>query len=89
MSKPQDNPYLAHLPPSQRGVSTTSDPTAKEPLYGFIPRKVTGNQVRKVMVRERFLNRELNHTTELDCFYRMVMSTHSRNNLIRDNTKRS
>ncbi|PPQ71525.1 hypothetical protein CVT24_006473 [Panaeolus cyanescens] len=47
-SKPVDNPYLAHLAPSQRGVSS-ADPTAKEPLYGFMPRKVKGEQVRKAM----------------------------------------
>ena len=50
-SKPQDNPYLAHLPPHQRGVgSTNSDPSAKEPLYGFVPRHVKGEQARKAMV---------------------------------------
>ncbi|GLB45409.1 putative P-loop containing nucleoside triphosphate hydrolase protein [Lyophyllum shimeji] len=43
-----DNPYLAHLPPHQRGVGP-SNPAAKEPLYGFIPRKVKGEQVRKAM----------------------------------------
>ncbi|PPQ81540.1 hypothetical protein CVT25_013425, partial [Psilocybe cyanescens] len=48
-SKPRDNPYLAHLPPSQRGVGTGSNLTEKEPLYGFLPRKVNGAQVRKAM----------------------------------------
>jgi pre-mRNA-splicing factor ATP-dependent RNA helicase DHX15/PRP43 len=47
---PRDNPYLAHLPPSQRGAGVSIDPTAKEPLYGFMPRKVTGAQVLKAMV---------------------------------------
>jgi hypothetical protein len=46
----RDNPYLAHLPPSQRGAGVPVDPTAKEPLYGFLPRKVTGAQVLKAMV---------------------------------------
>ena len=46
----RDNPYLAHLPPSQRGAGISVDPTAKEPLYGFMPRKVTGAQVLKAMV---------------------------------------
>lgn len=46
----RDNPYLAHLPPSQRGAGVSIDPSAKEPLYGFLPRKVTGPQVLKVMV---------------------------------------
>ncbi|CAA7263822.1 unnamed protein product [Cyclocybe aegerita] len=45
-SKPKENPYLAHLPPSQRGVST---PGAKDPLYGFLPRRVKGEQVKNAM----------------------------------------
>ncbi|KAF5378123.1 hypothetical protein D9615_007544 [Tricholomella constricta] len=50
MAGPRDNPYLAHLPPSQRGAGPSgSNPAAKEPLYGFIPRKVNGEQVRKAM----------------------------------------
>ncbi|PBK60816.1 hypothetical protein ARMSODRAFT_965724 [Armillaria solidipes] len=38
-----DNPYLAHLPPSQRGAgsSKANMDTSKEPLFGFLPRKVT------------------------------------------------
>jgi pre-mRNA-splicing factor ATP-dependent RNA helicase DHX15/PRP43 len=48
---PADNPYLAHLPPSQRGAGVfASDPKIKEPLYGFLPRKVTGPQVLTAMV---------------------------------------
>ena len=50
MTTGRDNPYLAHLPPSQRGAGVSVDPTAKEPLYGFLPRKVTGPQVLKAMV---------------------------------------
>ncbi|KAG5640971.1 DEAH-box ATP-dependent RNA helicase prp43 [Asterophora parasitica] len=51
MAVPRDNPYLAHLPPSQRGAGPSgSNPASKEPLYGFIPRKVKGEQVRKAMV---------------------------------------
>ncbi|KAF8803325.1 P-loop containing nucleoside triphosphate hydrolase protein [Phlegmacium glaucopus] len=50
LAKPVDNPYLAHLAPSRRGVGTSaSDPTTKEPLHGFVPRKVTGQQVLKAM----------------------------------------
>lgn len=50
-SKHQDNPYLAHLPPHERGISTGgSNPSSKEPLYGFVPRLVKGEQVRKAMV---------------------------------------
>jgi pre-mRNA-splicing factor ATP-dependent RNA helicase DHX15/PRP43 len=57
MSGIKENPYLAHLPPSERGVSVSkagtsnSDPSSKEPLYGFMPRKVKGVQVRKALVR--------------------------------------
>ncbi|KAK0432590.1 hypothetical protein EV421DRAFT_1848468 [Armillaria borealis] len=38
-----DNPYFAHLPPSQRGTSSSKAnmDTSKEPLFGFLPRKVT------------------------------------------------
>ncbi|KAK0432562.1 hypothetical protein EV421DRAFT_1848364 [Armillaria borealis] len=38
-----DNPCLAHLPPSQRGAgsSKANMDTSKEPLFGFLPRKVT------------------------------------------------
>ena len=51
MTQPgRDNPYLAHLRPSQRGAGKPSDPTARDPLYGFVPRKVTGLQVLKAMV---------------------------------------
>ncbi|KAJ3784467.1 P-loop containing nucleoside triphosphate hydrolase protein [Lentinula aff. detonsa] len=46
-----DNPYLAHLPPFQRGAvhSSSSSSFEKEPLFGFLPRKVKGEQVRKAM----------------------------------------
>ncbi|KAJ3730587.1 P-loop containing nucleoside triphosphate hydrolase protein [Lentinula raphanica] len=46
-----DNPYLAHLPPSQRGIAPSSSASAseKEPLFGFLSRKVKGAQVRKAM----------------------------------------
>lgn len=57
-STPKENPYLAHLHPSQRGQAHSPSPSSsngaaasKEPLYGFLPRKVTGAQVRKAMVR--------------------------------------
>ncbi|KAJ3812817.1 P-loop containing nucleoside triphosphate hydrolase protein [Lentinula aff. lateritia] len=51
-----DNPYLAHLPPSRRGAgpSYSSSSSEKEPLFGFLPRKVKGEQVRKAM--EHHLN---------------------------------
>lgn len=46
-----DNPYLAHRHPTQRGTGPSgSNLATKEPLYGFLPRKVTGKQVRAAMV---------------------------------------
>jgi hypothetical protein len=55
MSAPRDNPYLQHLPPNQRGAGPVGNgpagAAAKEPLYGFLPRKVTSEQVSKAMVR--------------------------------------
>ena len=45
----KENPYLAHLPPGER--SKTSTPSTKEPLLGFLARKVNGDQVRRVLVR--------------------------------------
>ncbi|KAJ7119817.1 P-loop containing nucleoside triphosphate hydrolase protein [Mycena epipterygia] len=53
---PKDNPYLAHLQPSQRGArgAGPSGPNStvvgvKDPLYGFLPRKVNGGQVRQAL----------------------------------------
>lgn len=54
---PRDNPYLAHLPPSQRGVGPSGSNTiVKDPLYGFLPRHVKGDQVRKVLVCVHIFN---------------------------------
>ncbi|KAF5378950.1 hypothetical protein D9757_008730 [Collybiopsis confluens] len=49
-----DNPYLAHLKLSQRRalVETSSVSANREPLFGFLPRKVKGEQVRKAMEHE-------------------------------------
>ena len=50
-ARPVDNPYLAHRPPSQRGIGlSTANPETREPLYGFLPRRVSGEQVLKAMV---------------------------------------
>ncbi|KIJ94146.1 hypothetical protein K443DRAFT_125337 [Laccaria amethystina LaAM-08-1] len=47
-SDPKDNPYLAHHYNGRKGAGpSTPSPSMKEPLYGFLPRKVTGEQVRK------------------------------------------
>lgn len=52
MSEQKENPYLAHLPPSQRVTGSTIPKGAEsEPLFGFLPRMVTANQVRKALVR--------------------------------------
>lgn len=55
---PKENPYLAHLPPSERYTNGSSAPSSSssssnvDPLAGFIPRKVQGPQVRKVLEGE-------------------------------------
>ncbi|KAJ7172577.1 P-loop containing nucleoside triphosphate hydrolase protein [Mycena filopes] len=52
-SAPRDNPYLAHRNPSQRGAGPSGSNSAslgvKDPLYGFLPRKVTADQVRTAL----------------------------------------
>lgn len=49
-----DNPYLQHKQPNQRGAGPSTSKSgagpAKEPLYGFLPRKVGYAQVTKAMV---------------------------------------
>ncbi|KAL4061704.1 P-loop containing nucleoside triphosphate hydrolase protein [Scleroderma yunnanense] len=55
MAGEKENPYLAHLRPAEKRKSAAngaSTPAGKEPLLGFIPRKVTGDQVRKAMEHE-------------------------------------
>ena len=47
--QPKDNPYLAAMPKASR--STSLPVATKESLFGFIPRKVKGDSVRKAMVR--------------------------------------
>lgn len=48
----KENPYLAHLSSKERKTGgSSSNPSTKEPFYGFLPRKVTGEQARKVLVR--------------------------------------
>jgi hypothetical protein len=46
----QENPYLPRSKPTKKGLAT-ADLTAKEPLFGFLARKVQGAQVLKAMVR--------------------------------------
>jgi hypothetical protein len=87
MTQPgRDNPYLAHLPPSQRGVRVPLDPIAKEPLHGFMPRKVTGPQVLKAMVC--FSLFEFFEFSAEALIQRMVISTLSQNNHTRLNIRK-
>ncbi|KAJ7774724.1 P-loop containing nucleoside triphosphate hydrolase protein [Mycena metata] len=48
-----DNPYLAHRHPTQRGAGPSGSNSAalgvKDPLYGFLPRKVNADQVRTAL----------------------------------------
>ncbi|TFK39329.1 P-loop containing nucleoside triphosphate hydrolase protein [Crucibulum laeve] len=45
-----DNPYLTHRKLRERDLgSSKSNPTEKQPLNGFLPRKVTGPQVRTAL----------------------------------------
>ncbi|KAF8321341.1 P-loop containing nucleoside triphosphate hydrolase protein [Clavulina sp. PMI_390] len=53
----EDNPYLQHLHPSQRGSSSKSN--VPDPLEGLVPRFVTANQARTV------LDGEINPFTKL------------------------
>lgn len=49
----KENPYLAHLPASQRYTGSSTPSAIKEPLYGFLPRRVKGDQVRNVLVGDK------------------------------------
>ncbi|KDQ52578.1 hypothetical protein JAAARDRAFT_138414 [Jaapia argillacea MUCL 33604] len=50
MASDRENPYLAHLNPKKRGgPSPSPGPTVKEPLFGFLPRKVNSKQVDQAM----------------------------------------
>ncbi|KAG1740942.1 P-loop containing nucleoside triphosphate hydrolase protein [Suillus lakei] len=54
MTLQRDNPYLAHRHPTERAISSAStlngaSASSKEPLYGFVPRMVNADQVRKAL----------------------------------------
>ena len=54
MASANDNPYLAHHYPTRKDAGSGSAmgvAAAKEPLFGFVPRRVKGEQVRQAMVR--------------------------------------
>ncbi|KAG2336630.1 P-loop containing nucleoside triphosphate hydrolase protein [Suillus weaverae] len=54
MTMQKDNPYLAHRHPTERAISSAStlngaSASAREPLYGFVPRMVNADQVRQAL----------------------------------------
>jgi pre-mRNA-splicing factor ATP-dependent RNA helicase DHX15/PRP43 len=54
MASANDNPYLAHHYSARKDAGSgykMGVAAAKEPLFGFMPRKVKGEQVRQAMVR--------------------------------------
>jgi hypothetical protein len=93
MSTSIDNPYLQHLPPHQRGAgpaggSGSMAAAAKDPLYGFLPRKVTSGQVTKAMVRIFHFIAKKNTDSVVDAANRNTTQTRSRNYHILHNTRR-
>lgn len=50
---PKENPYLAHLEPSQRmtggDAAAASSSSTSDALTGFLPHKVTANQILKAL----------------------------------------
>ena len=89
MSEQKENPYLAHLPPGKRSTSSAVPKGAEsEPLFGFLPRKVTANQVRKALEHDMNPFTKAPHTpqyrkilearkklpvyTQMDEFFKMV-----------------
>ncbi|KIJ19482.1 hypothetical protein PAXINDRAFT_166638 [Paxillus involutus ATCC 200175] len=93
MSVQKENKYLAHLTPDQRGGIRAAAPNntpkgaENEPLFGFLPRKVVGTQVRKALEHDLNPFTKLPHTpqykkildarrklpvyTQMDEFYKM------------------
>ncbi|KAF8840453.1 P-loop containing nucleoside triphosphate hydrolase protein [Paxillus ammoniavirescens] len=69
MSVHKENPYLAHLTPDQRGIrsaapNNTPKGAENEPLFGFLPRKVTGAHVRKALEHDLNPFTKLPHTPQ-------------------------
>ncbi|KAG9316237.1 P-loop containing nucleoside triphosphate hydrolase protein [Chiua virens] len=65
MSEQKENPYLAHLPPIQRGMGSGVPKGAEnEPLFGFLPRKVSANQIRKALEHEMNPFTKVPHTSQ-------------------------
>jgi hypothetical protein len=51
-TRPEDNPYLAQNYAKGKGSTNTSYGSDQEPMFGFVPRMVTGTQARKAMVSQ-------------------------------------
>ncbi|KIK95356.1 hypothetical protein PAXRUDRAFT_778394 [Paxillus rubicundulus Ve08.2h10] len=87
MSGQSENPYLAHSTPKPSAPNSNPKGAENEPLFGFLPRKVTGNQVRKALEHDLNPFTKLPHTpqykkildarrklpvyTQMDEFYKM------------------
>ncbi|KAI9458985.1 P-loop containing nucleoside triphosphate hydrolase protein [Boletus coccyginus] len=70
MAEQKENPYLVHLPPNQRGTGSGTPKAANsEPLFGFIPRRVTANQVRKAVEHDLNPFTKVPHTPQ----YRKIL----------------
>ena len=54
------------MPPKQPVAASMADPSAKEPLFGFLPRKVKAKQVQKALVSFLF---NFAYRIALDCFF--------------------
>ncbi|EGN91668.1 hypothetical protein SERLA73DRAFT_80222 [Serpula lacrymans var. lacrymans S7.3] len=68
----KENSYLAHSIPNERRHNmppTNGSASAKEPLLGFLPRKVTGPQVRKALDHDINAFTKLPHTPQ----YRKIL----------------
>ncbi|KAF9269099.1 P-loop containing nucleoside triphosphate hydrolase protein [Marasmius fiardii PR-910] len=63
-----DNPYLAHTKQNRDSKKASS---SSEPLYGFLPRKVKGEQVRKALDHETNPFTKKPHTAQ----YRKILET--------------
>ncbi|KAG6380060.1 P-loop containing nucleoside triphosphate hydrolase protein [Boletus reticuloceps] len=70
MAEQKENPYLTHLPPSQRGTAMQKA-AESAPLFGFLPRKVTANQVRKALEHDMNPFTKVPHTPQ----YKKILET--------------
>ncbi|KAG6373562.1 P-loop containing nucleoside triphosphate hydrolase protein [Boletus reticuloceps] len=70
MAEQKENPYLAHHAPTQRGTSMQKA-AESAPLFGFLPRKVTANQVRKALEHDMNPFTKVPHTPQ----YKKILET--------------